>query len=308
MATPEELREFQSSSESGLVTSSARVNWTDLPITSHKGIKPHFDLKEILLHETKTLRLDCRFETVQQFLRQNWGYIIPKELVDQFAQLQKWQFVVPTHVDVAQLLFLGRRINDTDSILIDNAQATVYIHRGAERGDKLDGGKYVTTWLELAGIIPDSNGDQRIVGITYNCWGLDANEAIAAGVSVSFAETEYERIPTPMDAFIPSTVNILDHRWGIYFTNAFMTKAMVNSLPVPHKRAIRLTTNPKGGLNLYQIGGRDKGPIDFDQGITLSIKDKTIEVGLMKRFDGKSPWIVTIPRTLESVDSTKLLA
>lgn len=303
MATPEELRGYHPVGEGNLIIPhSPPVNWIDLPIARRKGTNPHFDLKEILLHEDQTLRVDCQFETIQQLLGQNYGYITPKDLADQFAQVQKWQFVVPTHVDVAQLLFLGRRMNDTHAISIDEAQATIYIHRGAEGFGKLDGGKYVTTWVELAGIIPDSNGDQRIVGVVFNRYGLDENEAIAAGVNVSFAEAEYDRIPTPMDAFFPSTVDIANHRFGIYFTRALMTKGMIDSLPSPHRRAISLITNPKGGINLHQIGGRDSGLIDFDQGVSLSIKDKIIEVGLMRRSDGGSPWTITIPRTLEPVN------
>lgn len=302
MAKPEELREFQSIETGGLIVpNKPKVNWTDLPIPSHKGNNPHFNLEEILMHEDKTLRVDCQFETIQQVLEHERGFKIPKALADNFAQLQKWQFVVPTHVDVSQLLFLGRQKDDRDSILIDDALATIYFHRGADGGDDLDGGEYGITWVELATIISDSNEDHRAVGIEYNWWGADTNEAAVARINVSFAETEYQRTPTPMDSFLPSTVDICDHSWGIYHTTALMTRSMVESLPNSHKRAVSLHTNPKGGITLHQIGGRDKGPLDIDQSLTLSIKDETIEVGLLKRSDGKNPWTVTIPRKLEHI-------
>lgn len=310
MATPEEPRQSQATNGDELtVYKDPEVKWTDLPIARHKGRRPDFNLREILLHEDRTSRRDCQFDTIQQFLRKNFGYIIPGELADQFTQLQKWQFVVSTHVDVAQLLFLARRVNDTDSIPIDDAQATVYVHRGAEGMDRLDGGKYVATYLQLAGLLPDSNGDQRIVGIHYNRGyrGFDGNEAIAGGVSVSFAETEYERKPTPFDFLLSPIVDIGKHPWGIYLTSALTTKGMIDTLPTPHRRALSLTTHPKGGITIHQMGGKDTGQIDLDQGVSLSIKDKTVEVGLMKRIDGGAPWTLTIPRTLEPANPTKLL-
>jgi hypothetical protein len=199
-------------------------------------------------------------------------------------------------------LFLGRKSNDKESVAIDEAQATVYIHRGAEGGNKLDGGKYVSTWVETSGLFSDSNGEQRIVGVKYGTWGSDPKECIAAGVTVSFSDAEYERQPTPMDSFIPATVDITDHKWGIYFTNAYMTQGMIDSLPEPHKKAINLNSNPKGGISIYEIGGRDR-EIDFDQGISMSIKEDVVEVGLSKRLGGKPPWTIGIPRTLIAVDS-----
>lgn len=304
MSRPEELRTSQSEYKNGY-RQAPRVNWRDLPIATHKGEKPHFDLKEILLHERETSRLNCQLEAIQQLLGDEWGFRIPKDLAGVFRQLQKWQLVVPTHLDVAQLLFLGRREEDMGAISIENAQATIYIHRGAEGRRKLDGGRYVITWLQVAGVMPDSNGDQRIVGINYNRWGPNPEEAIAIGVNVSFAETEYHPPPTPLNAFIQPTVDILDHRFGIYLTCALMTKGMVELLPSPHERAINFKTNPKGGLYLHQIGDNSIR-IDFDhfdQRVLLKRTETALEVGLTERLDGKSPWTVTIPRILETVNT-----
>lgn len=294
MSTPEDA--------SKRPVSEQNLKWIDLPVATHKGKKPHFDLKEILLHADKTTRYNCQFKAIQNFLECDYGHILPAIISDQFSQFQLWQLVMPTHVDVAQLLFLGRKSNDMTSIAIDDAQATVYIHRGAEGGDKIDGGKYISTWVEISGIFPDSNGEQRIVGARYGAFGSNPKECIATGVSVSFSDAEYERHPAPIDSFIPIVVDITDHKWGIYLTHAYMTQGMIDSLPQPHKRVINLISNPKGGITIYEIGGKDR-EIDFDQGISMSIKEDVVEVGLSKRLDRKSPWTIDIPRTLISVDS-----
>lgn len=277
-----------------------------LPIAERKGRKPSFTLEDLLVNEPKTKRADCTFEAIQQVMQKEvLQYRIPADLAISLSRLQRWQLVVPTTFDVAQLLFLGKMSDDRDYLPISEAEATVFIHRGAEGGDwSKPRGKYMTTWIELAGIFPDSNDNQRIVGIFYNCStpsgeDRELNEGHgrlnATGLKVSIANDEYTRKLTVMDNFIPA-IDTIPTRIRVPQPGGLITQGMIDSLPEPHHRVLQLHPNPT--FYLHQIGGKDE-EIDFDQGISLQIKDREVEVGLVSPLGNRKPWTISIPETLE---------
>lgn len=280
-----------------------------LPIAEYKGKKPSFKLEDILLHEQETERVNCEFEAIQQFLQAERQYRIPSDLANPLQQMAKWQLVIPTTFDVAQLLFLGRIADDREYIPISEAQATVFIHRGAEGGSwSKPRGRYSITWLELAGIFPDSNGSERILGVFYVCYphsqdsqvdnvsDEDRSRACATKVHVSIADGEYTRRPTVMDSFMPPLIDIPTRPW-VPKPSALITQGMLDYLPESHRKVLNIPT--KSTFYLYQMGGRVDQEIDFDQGISLKIEGGKVTVGLVSPLGNRKPWTISVPETLE---------
>lgn len=266
-----------------------------LPIAESEGKKPNRTLEQILLHESETVGVDCEFEDIQQLLLRDRQQCIPNDLANLARQMARWQLVVPTTFDVGQLLFLGRISDNKQNISFRDAQATIFIHRAAEGGDvKKPQWKYYVNWLELVGIFPDSNGNNRIVGVFYGAGHLMR----ATHVEVSIADDEYRRSLTVMESFIPAIVKI-PTRYRVPNTIGLITQGMIGALPEPHKRVLSVFPNPT--FHLHQIGGREDQEIDFDQGITLHIKDGKVEVGLEAPLGGRKPWTVSVPEVLKSV-------
>ncbi len=266
-----------------------------LPVAERKGKRPSFTLEDILLNETSTRRFDCSFEEIQHFLEKESQQRIPKDLAGPLRTMERWQLVIPTTIDAAQLLFLGRNKDDRKQIPLADAQATVFVHRGAEGGSwSHPRGKYSVTWVELAGIFPDSNGDNRIIGAFYG-----ADEPMkATHVHCSIADDEYDRTMTIMDYFLPVLVEI-PTRYSVPNTVGLITQGMIDTLLEPHHRVLSLF--PKSTLKLYQIGGRIDEDIDFDQGMSLQVRNDVVEFGLVAPQGERKPWTMSIPERLEKV-------
>jgi hypothetical protein len=263
-----------------------------LPVQARKGRFPSFKIEDILLHESETARHDCDFDDIQRFLAQERQQVIPGSLAERFRQVEQWQLVVPLTFDRAQLLFLGRLSNDRERIPIADAQATVYFHRGAEGGDfSKPRGKYGVTWVEMAGIFPDSNGDERILGAFYGADHLFR----ATHVHASFSDEEYRRSLTVMDSFLPATRDIPTPLRSAG-TGGLITQAMIDRLPEPHRKVLSLF--PNSSLRVTQIGGQIEDGIDFDQGIILRAGEEEVVFGLAAPLKGQS-WTMSVPTTLE---------
>lgn len=264
-----------------------------LPLAEREGEKPNRTLEQILLHESETVRVDCEFEDIQHLLLRDRQQYIPNDLANLVRQMARWQLVVPTTFDVGQLLFLGRSFDNKQDISFRDAQATVFIHRAAEGGDtKKPQWKYCVNWLELVGIVPDSNGNNRIVGVYYGAGHLMK----ATHIQVSIADDEYQRSLTVMDSFIPA-IEEIPTRYRVPNTIGLITQGMIDALPESHKRV--LSVFPNSTFHLHQFGGREDQEIDFDQGISLQIKERKVEVGLVSPLGNRRPWTISIPETLE---------
>ncbi|TSC86637.1 MAG: hypothetical protein G01um10147_849 [Microgenomates group bacterium Gr01-1014_7] len=261
--------------------------------------------REFLLGNKDEGRLDCDFEEIQRFVQTDTAHRIPNELVQFFAVMEKWQLVVPDDFD-ERLIFLGRRVATAENILLQEAQATIYIEAGFTKCGPLP---YGIGGIDLATIMPDSNGDKRIVGIHYLCCTNQTTKVNngrgrmdATHVDVSLKEEEYTRLPTPFDSFLPPIVDIprevFNHPMPILTVpvGAIMTQAMIDELPEPHRQA--LSVSPSNRLQLIKIGGRGDENMDFDQGVSLYIEEGHIKLGLLKPLGDNRPWHITIPETL----------
>lgn len=248
---------------------------------------------------------------IQQLLIDELGYKIPGT-PNPLESFDHWQLVIPTQFDTAQLLFIGRKESveqrttgslQLERIPISDAQATIYIHRGATDGwSKNPRGEYKMIWLELAGIFPDSNGENRLLAVYFRTQP-DYQDFSAQSMRISIRDNELIGREDESDSIFGL---VLTMPTAMSYPNTYTNKGVVTDAMldlIPGQR--RVIVAPFFGYTGVSVDGQisrsspvnDMG-LPIDRGLHKVKKSGVWEIGLNSEGT-RTPWTLTIPDSLE---------